>query len=201
MLIPRKSMIKNSLLAAFFLFIIVFLMCYDQTVALYFHETNFFRDFFEFVTQLGKAEFYLVPSGIIYLIYRKRRELITKNALLVFWSVVASGIAVNILKILFARYRPKMLFNEGLYDFTWFNIGYSFASFPSGHSTTTFSGFIALAFIWPKWRYFLYAAATLIAFSRVAITAHYPSDVCAGALLGTVSTVLIYKKYFKENNE
>ncbi|WP_200762317.1 phosphatase PAP2 family protein [Nitrosophilus alvini] len=179
------------------LFIILSYLFFDKRAVLYFHETKLLRDFFEAVTQLGRAEIYLIPSFLIYLLYRKKQKIVKKYALLVFWSVAISGIAVNILKIIFARYRPKMLFSEGLYGFDWFHLGHSFASFPSGHSTTAFSAFVAFSFIWPRYRYLFFAAATLIAVSRVGVTAHYPSDIVAGALLGSVTAIMVHKKLFQ----
>jgi membrane-associated phospholipid phosphatase len=183
------------------LFIIISFLFFDKSVALYFHQTNFFRDFFEAVTQLGKGEIYLVPSFILYLLYRKKEESIKRYALLVFWAVALSGIAVNILKIIFARCRPEMLFGQSLYGFDWFHLGSSYASFPSGHSTTVFSAFMVFVFIWPRYKYIFYTLAVLIAFSRVAVGAHYPSDVVAGALLGTVTAILVHKKLFKKTDE
>jgi len=182
---------------AVLIFIVVSFLFYDRSVALYFHRADFFGDFFQVVTELGRAEFYLVPSVLLFLIYRKKSPVIKRSTLLMISSVAVSGMLVNILKIIFGRYRPKLLFNQDLYGFAWFQIGYDNASFPSGHSTTVFSGFVALALIWPRYRYFFYAMAVLIAFSRVAIGAHYPSDVAAGALLGSLTAIMLSPKILK----
>ncbi|MBK1695439.1 hypothetical protein CKO09_11920 [Chromatium weissei] len=66
------------------------------------------------------------------------------------------------------------------------------ASFPSGHSTTAavFCGvFIAHARL-SEWRILLLLIATLIGLSRIAVGAHWPVDVAAGLLGGTLAAWL-----------
>ena len=57
-------------------------------------------------------------------------------------------------------------------------------SFPSGHATVAFACATVLALAVPRLRWWLYALAALIAFSRVYVGVHYPGDVLVGALLG-----------------
>lgn len=92
------------------------------------------------------------------------------------------GAAAKLMKRIVGRPRPL---NEGATD-----------SFPSGHTATAF----AMAFVagnrHPRLRIPLYAIALGTAFSRVYLGHHYPSDVIAGAVIGTLAGahVIHYRK-------
>jgi undecaprenyl-diphosphatase len=57
-------------------------------------------------------------------------------------------------------------------------------SFPSSHATSSFAAARAYGTLLPAAP--LYAAAAAMAFSRLYLGVHYPSDIAAGAALGTV---------------
>ncbi|MGX5913629.1 phosphatase PAP2 family protein [Aliidiomarina sp. Khilg15.8] len=58
-------------------------------------------------------------------------------------------------------------------------------SFPSGHSTAAFLFATLAAASFPAWAPLYYFWASLVALSRVVLGVHFPSDIVAGALLGT----------------
>lgn len=105
-----------------------------------------------------------------------------------FAAIAASGLAVDLLKILFGRLRPKLLFEAGLYGFSWFGWRADHWSFPSGHTATIVALMTALWVLWPRHLLFYILAAAIVAGSRIVVGAHYPSDVVAGAFIAVMVT-------------
>jgi 2-O-(6-phospho-alpha-D-mannosyl)-D-glycerate hydrolase len=63
-------------------------------------------------------------------------------------------------------------------------------SFPSGDTTFAFGAAVALGHVAPAWRVPALLFALAVAFERVAVGVHYPIDVTAGAIVGTVSGLI-----------
>lgn len=59
-------------------------------------------------------------------------------------------------------------------------------SFPSSHAVNNFAVGTVLGSYYEKWRWAFYAWAGLVAISRCAVGVHYPSDILAGAVIGTL---------------
>ncbi|GAA2346177.1 phosphatase PAP2 family protein [Streptomyces kunmingensis] len=66
-------------------------------------------------------------------------------------------------------------------------------SFPSNHATIAAAAAVGLALAWPKIGLLTVPMAILMAFSRVFVGVHYPHDVAAGLLLGTLVTLLVVR--------
>lgn len=71
-------------------------------------------------------------------------------------------------------------------------------SFPSSHSSTSFAVATSLTFINKLWGLFAYPLAFLIAFSRVYLNVHHPSDVLVGMLVGVIVSIIINKVIAKK---
>ncbi len=151
---------------------------------------------FQTVTGAGKSDWYLVPTGVALIVLalgawgtvdRRLRAAWAEIAALIgyaFISVAAAAIAVNLLKQIIGRSRPARFEEDGWLAFDAFNFDYANASFPSGHATTAGAALMVGALIFPRFRVPIVVAGLLIAFSRVFVGAHYPSDAVAGLALG-----------------
>lgn len=131
----------------------------------------------------------LVPLILIsWQLWRQGKE---RRALLFIVSFVGTALLNSLLKTFFARPRPALFPTRVI------SPGYSF---PSGHTmaAAAFFGMLAL-FLWQRGRYGLALVAAawvpLVAFSRVYLGAHFPSDVLASLALGTTWLIIVWFTY------
>ena len=160
-----------------------------------------------FITAFGTSEYMfafsaLVAATAILAIGRGHRtwhggslRLIAERAIYFFAAIAASGIVAQIVKHIVGRARPKLFAVDGPYSFHGLSIQNSWASFPSGHTTSAFAAAVALGFMRPQWRGRLLAAAVIIGLSRVLVGAHYPSDVVGGAALGSLVSLALARSF------
>jgi len=194
MRIYLKIVIITIILTSIFSYVFL-----DKSFAAYFATNPYgINSFFKTVTLFGDSKYYLLISLLISIIFYKFSKRVSKVAIFIFGSVAVSGILINIIKVIVARYRPPMLISSNEYGFSWFDIGYMVNSFPSGHATTAFAFYGGLSLIFPKYKTLLLLFASLIAFSRVALSVHYLSDILIGSLIGYLSAYILYEKIYKE---
>ena len=155
------------------------------------HGLKISNYFMKFVTLLGEAgiiwilllSFLLVFIGIK---YRKLSVLIVSSAIFLLVGWLFNDF---FLKIVIHRSRPynnTEVFADAFKIFM-DSINYKYPSsysFPSGHSFSSFNVATSLALYNRKFGYFTFPLASLIAFSRIFLGAHYLSDVLIGVILG-----------------
>lgn len=143
--------------------------------------------FMKTVTLFGEDGIFFIAMAIIMLFFKKTR----KTGLMIGAALLMGFIVGNLtLKPLFARVRPYN-FNQSFDMSTLLVDTLSDRSFPSGHTLCMFEGCVVL-FLTQK-KYVGIPAlilCTLVALSRLYLYVHYPTDVLAGALLGTVFAVI-----------
>lgn len=95
------------------------------------------------------------------------------------------------LKNAFNRPRPAISYPQLITPYE----DVSSLSFPSGHTSEAFSTATAFSLKYPKWYVIApaYFWAGSVSYSRMNLGVHYPSDVLAGALLGTGTAFLTFK--------
>ena len=171
---------------------------WDIPLARYCHTLNrSIIDAAEVITALGITKWYLIASAVLFVFFRFlwRQKLQAMRSLFVFASLSVAGILLHIIKWLAGRNRPINLFDHGYYGFNFFGTGYETTSFPSGHAQTIFTFATALSLIFPRFSIPLFFVALMVGLSRVILTAHYLSDVIAGAAVGIICTLAV-RYYF-----
>lgn len=148
-----------------------------------------------FITHLGNSGFIWIVLTVILLFIKKYRPV----GLLSGASLASEYLVCNIiLKNVVARTRPYEalasihLLIEKQPDF----------SFPSGHSASAFAAATVMFIMLPR-RYGVPALifAFIIAFTRLYVGVHYPTDVLAGALAGTFFACLYCWLYRKRKSK
>lgn len=145
-------------------------------------KTPFLDNFFFLVTQLGSRYFIIAIFLILSIFLFKKRG--RRAATTVFFTLLGSYLAIFFLKESFNRLRPD---GCPLND----------PSFPSGHAASAFYFYgtlfsLATRFIKLKKREVLVLGLglglliLLIAFSRIYLGCHYPSDILGGFILGGI---------------
>jgi membrane-associated phospholipid phosphatase len=157
-------------------------------------------DLFYEITDFGRSGWILVPTGglivVIALLASPALDHMTRGVLamlvvrigFIFIAVGLPGLIAAIVKRWIGRVRPSPLGPFAYEPFSWRP---QYASLPSGHTLTAFAALVAIGALFPRARPFLWGFAFLIALSRIVVTAHYASDVIAGAVVGTLGALWV----------
>lgn len=151
----------------------------------------------KFITHLGDAGCIWIALTVLFLLLKKMR----KTGLLMTCSLIGSLIINNlILKNLVARTRPY----EAVDGLQRIIEAQKDLSFPSGHTGSSFAAAVVIFLTCPrKIGVPALILAFLIMFSRLYVGVHYPTDVLAGMVTGTLIAVLVcavYRRKFPDND-
>lgn len=155
-----------------------------------------YRDAFAQLTPYGESDWILWPSGValavtalvaLFTRWRLMRMMLWQFVSLyafVFVGVGLPSLATAVVKRIIGRARPgdadsTFILHPNLTDWTQ-------QSLPSGHATTAFALAMVIGFLAPRWLLVSVVLAAAIAFSRLTLDVHYPSDVTVGAIVGVL---------------
>ncbi len=162
-----------------------FISSFDRSVLSavnnYFAHNGTMDFLMKYVTKLGDAGIFWIALSLILLIPKKtRRTGAAMGVSLLLGLIIGNGI----LKNLIARTRPYDVANPIRSRSNLLIAPPSDYSFPSGHTLASFEAATALFKDHTVYGFFAFVLALLIAFSRIYLQVHYPSDVLGGAILG-----------------
>ncbi len=165
-------------------------------------KCEFLDRFLTLITRLGDHGIIPIIIAVILLIISKTRKIGLSMGI----SFICGGLFGNLfLKNIVARIRP--------YDLTGTEIiieRLSDYSFPSGHTLIVFeTAVVLLVLLKGKYKSIAITAtviASLVAFSRLYLYVHYPTDVLAGIILGSAFGIVgaklgdyLFSKFDKKN--
>jgi undecaprenyl-diphosphatase len=122
---------------------------------------------------------------------RRRLLAIGLRLQFVLLAVSVPLVAGEVLKWIAGRGRPFVGGAANAFNFAPFAGTEAHASFPSSHAITAFALAFAVAAVWPRLRGLMFAYALMIAFTRLVLLAHHPSDVLAGAAVGLIGAMCV----------
>lgn len=139
--------------------------------------------FMPLVTKLGDGGIFWICVAVLMLIFPKTR----KTGIMMGVALIMGVLVGNLmLKPLVARVRPYDV--RGIIDLLVPVL--SDFSFPSGHTLASFEAAVVLLIRDKRMGIPAIIIAVIVAISRLYLFVHYPTDVLAGAVLGTVFAIL-----------
>jgi undecaprenyl-diphosphatase len=144
------------------------------------HRAVLLNHAFEWLTRAGRSGVIWLVIAFVVALLMRRGEILVQTAA----ADVVALLASDVLKAAIPRSRPHL---DPLIDVPRTH------SFPSGHATTSFACATVLAAAVPRLGIPLYLLAAAVAWSRVYVGVHWPSDVLAGAVLGTGVGILVLR--------
>ena len=168
------------------------LIATDPKIMPHFRQTNAFSGFNSaFSGNTGAGVIAAVPAAFYVAGLIRKNSYDQSSALLAGEAVADDAVLMVVMKSITRRQRPDEIAVNGNYSDTFFQSHQSFlgtgSSFPSGHAMMSFSVATVFARRYRQHRwvpYVAYGLASVISFSRVTTSAHFPSDVFLGAALG-----------------
>ncbi len=155
--------------------------------------------FFKYITYVGDGITAFIFTLLIIFFSRK-------NGLMLLVSLLISTAITQLLKrVIFDYiYRPSYIFKDLINNGDWHLVEgvhlFEKYSFPSGHTATVFCVCILIALVinHKVWSISLVFLAFIVGFSRIYLSQHFLIDVLTGAVIGSLSSFIVF--YFINKN-
>jgi membrane-associated phospholipid phosphatase len=145
--------------------------------------------FYRFVSNSDAYLVISIPAAMGTAGLIKHNDKLFRNACVTIAAVGVNEVVTAAMKYTINRDRPFVTYPD-IYK----KSGAGSPSFPSGHTSSAFAVATSLTLAYPKWYIIVpsYTWAGTVAYSRMDLGVHYPSDVLAGAIIGAGSAWLTY---------
>jgi len=136
-----------------------------------------------FFTRLGDFGIIWIAIALFLLTMREHR----KDGILLIYVLIGTSLVNNlVVKPLIAKIRPCNI-NGAVNLLLRRPLDYSF---PSGHTSSSIAAAVVLCTFGPLVGFVCFSVAFIIAFSRLYLYVHYPSDILGGVILGLVCGII-----------